>query len=129
MFDIRKSNKAYIESPEQFVVVRGDTVYLRIVGEEGEYTVMTATSGEDCGRFRAFRNQGALNEAALRVVEQMDLQSAKKNDYHDKPYVEICYCEYLSDTYRTAVIFFANLDAAAALGISTPDKQFTTGEM
>jgi hypothetical protein len=114
MFDIRKSTKAHIDSPEHFVVVRRNTVYLRIVGEEGAYTVMTATAGEDDGSFRAFGDQDALNEAALKVIGQMDLRSARKTDFHERPYVEICYCEYLSDAYRAAVIFFANLDAAEA---------------
>lgn len=47
MFDIKKSKKAYIESAEHFVVVRDGVVYLRIVGEEGNYKIMTATAGED----------------------------------------------------------------------------------
>lgn len=47
VFDIRKSVKANFNQPEQFVVVQGGVVYLRIVGEDGSYTVMTATAGED----------------------------------------------------------------------------------
>ena len=111
MFDIRRSSKAYIDSPEHFVVVRRETVYLRVVGSEKRYTVMTATAGEDDGSFRALRDQNALNDAALRVSGQLDLQPKLKQDVHDRPYVEICDCEFLSDAYRAAVVFFANLDA------------------
>lgn len=111
MFDIRRSNKAYIDGPEHFVVVRRESIYLRVIGQEGSYTVMTATAGEDDGSFRAFRDQNALNHAALRVSGQLDLQPREKQDVHDRPYVEICNCEFLSDAYRAAVVFFANLDA------------------
>lgn len=120
MFDIRRSNKSYIDSPEHFVVVRRETVYLRIVGQEGSYSVMTATASEDDGSFRSFRDQNALNEAALRVSGQLELQPAEKEDFHDRPYVEICNCEFLSDAYRAAALFFANLDANEAAKQSTP---------
>jgi hypothetical protein len=72
---------------------------------------VTATAGEDEGGFRAFGDQPALNDAALRVSGQLELQPRLKQDIHGRPYVEICNCEFLSDAYRAAVVFFANLDA------------------
>ena len=120
MFDIRKSNKAYIDSREHFIVVRRGTVYLRIVGQEGKYVVMTATASEDDGSFSALQNQYGMNEAALRVSAQLDTPSSVKMDFHNRPYVEICTCEYLSDAYRAAIVFFANLDGAES---SSPEGE------
>lgn len=110
MFDIKRSQKAYIESSEHFIVVRGGIIYLRIVGDEGSYDVMTATAGEDYGGVASFANQMALNEAALRVSAFLNTSPQVKSDYHGREYVKICNCEYLSDAYRAAEMLFANLE-------------------
>lgn len=111
-FDIRRSKKSYIESPEQFVVVLDQTVYLRIVGQEGTYTIMTATAGEDDGEFRAFNDQSVINAAAMRTSNRLELIPSMKADFHSRPFVEICKCEFLSDAYRAASIFFSELSAS-----------------
>ena len=105
-FDICKSSKAYIEAPEHYIVVHNEVVYLRIVGQEGSYVVMTATSGEDEGTICAFVDQHALNEAALEVAKQIGCTPESKEDHHNRPYVKICECEFLSDAYRAAVFLF-----------------------
>jgi hypothetical protein len=66
-FDIKRSNKAYINSNEHYIVIRKGVVYLRIVGSEGNYVVMTATAGEDYNGVVACPNMVSLNEAALRT--------------------------------------------------------------
>ena len=109
MFDIRKSRKGHIDSPEHFIVVRDGIVYLRIVGEEGRYRVMTATAGEDDASALAFNNQVALNEAALRVSASLHISPVVKTDYHGREYVDVCGCEYLSDAYRAAEMLFQTL--------------------
>lgn len=108
-FDIRKSTKAHIDSPEHFVVVRNGTVYLRVVGQEGSYVVMTATAGEDLGTFFAFGDQTALNEAAFEVAKQVGSKPILRQDFHERSYVEVCGCEFLSDAYRAAVMLFEEL--------------------
>jgi hypothetical protein len=108
-FDIRKSNKAYIEAPEQFIVVHGGVVYLRIVGQEGSYDVMTATSGEDTGAVFAFDDQHVLNQIAIEVAQQIGCAPEHKEDHQNRPYVKICNCEFLSDAYRAADILFDRL--------------------
>tara|TARA_R110001599_G_scaffold227779_1_gene426878 strand:+ start:607 stop:1080 length:474 start_codon:yes stop_codon:yes gene_type:complete len=110
MFDIKRSNKSYIESAEHFVVVRNGIVYLRIVGQEGNFKIMTATAGEDNNGAPPFENQMALNEAALRVSASLGIEPRVRNDYHDREYVEICNCQYLSDAYRAADILFEKLE-------------------
>lgn len=110
-FDIRKSSKAYIDAPEHYIVIHNGTVYLRIVGREGSYAVMTATSGEDMGTDSAFGDQEALNEAAKEVAKQICGIPESKYDHHNRPYVKICECEFLSDAYRAAASLFEKLPA------------------
>lgn len=105
-FDLQRSNKAHIDSPEHYIVVHDGTVYLRILGQEGFYQVITATSGEDSGDFAAFGDQGALNTAAVGVAEKIDCKPLLKLDFHKRPYVQICECEFLSDAHRAAVVLF-----------------------
>lgn len=114
-FDLRRSTKTYIESPEQYIVALEDVVYLRIVGTEGSYVVMTATSGEDAGSVQAFRNQDALIEAAFEVASQVGSTPVPKYDFHNRPYVELCTCEFLSDVYRAAELLFARLGTRGAV--------------
>lgn len=110
MFDIKKSDKSYINSKEHFIVVMNETVYIRIIGEEGNYLVITATAGEDCNGIKSFGNQIILNEAAFIVAEMINTKSEGKYDFHNRGYVEICTCEYISDAYRAAEMLFKILD-------------------
>lgn len=108
-FDIRRSSKSYIDSPEHYIVTHDGTVYLRIVGQEGSYRVMTATSGEDTGDFVAFGYQDLLNKAAIGVAKLIETNPAIRNDFHNRPYVQICECEFISDAYRAAALLFKKL--------------------
>jgi len=111
MFDIKKSEKNHIESPEHFIVVRDGVVYLRIVGEEGNYSVMTATAGEDYIGVRSFVDQDALVAAAISVSGVFNGQASVQYDFLNRHYAIICSCEYISDAYRVAEILFKILDA------------------
>ena len=108
-FDIKKSNKAYIDALEHYIVVHDGIVYLRIVGQEGDYSVMTATSGEDEGGISAYVNQEDLNSIAVVVAESIDCNSTLKYDFHNRPYINICQCEFISDAYRVAAAIFEKL--------------------
>ncbi len=109
-FDIKRSNKAYINSNEHYIIAAHGVVYLRVIGSEGRYVVMTATAGEDFNDEVACSHMLALNEAALRASKTFGLEPTIKRDYHDREYVEICRCEYLSDAHRAAERLFELLD-------------------
>ncbi len=81
-------------------------IFLRILGEDGSYIVMTATAGEDTGGITAFFNQQDLIKAALLVSEHLNSPSIVKNDFNNREYVELCECEYLSDAYKAAEMLF-----------------------
>lgn len=106
MFDIKKSNKSYIQSNEHFIVVRDQFVFLRIVGKEGCYHIITATADEDNAAIRAYPHQQTLNDSALKLSERLGVRPTVKYDYHNRSYVEIAKCEYISDAYRAAELLF-----------------------
>jgi hypothetical protein len=102
LFDIKKSEKSYLEGKEKYIVVYDNQVMLRVLGKEGAYEIMTATVGEDYGDTQPFMDKEALIEAALALNEifGVSLNPVEKRDYNDRAYVYICTCEYLSDVYR-----------------------------
>jgi hypothetical protein len=109
-FDIRKSSKSYINADEHFIVVRDDVLYLRIVGKEFHYNVLTATASEDSGNIVVFNDQAYLIEIALRVAEYYDAQPLLKTDHLQRPYVDFGRCDFLSDGHRAAEKLFEFLD-------------------
>ncbi len=70
---------------------------------------MTATTGEDDGDYRVFNNQSAMHTAAMRASDRLNLIPSQKSDIHNRSFVEICKCEFLSDAYRAATVFFSEL--------------------
>lgn len=52
----------------------------------------------------------ALNEAALKISASLNAKSRVKSDYHNREYVEIGSCEYISDAYRVAEMLFVKLE-------------------
>jgi len=110
MFDIKKSEKAFISAKEHYIVVREGVVFLRVLGEEGDFKVLTATTGEDVGDLRSHPDQTALMAAARSVADGLDARWRGRYDFHNQAYLEICRCEYLSDVFRLAEKLFEKLD-------------------
>ena len=52
----------------------------------------------------------SLNEAALRTSKTFGLEPKIKRDYHDREYVELCRCEYISDAFRASERLFDILE-------------------
>lgn len=109
-FDIRRSDKQYLDAPEKFMVCRGKSIFLRILGEEPQYQLMTATAGEDDGAFSRVGNQPYLIETALRVAADLGTKPGVKKDYAGREYVTICGFEYVSDAFRVSANFFEKYD-------------------
>ena len=111
-FDIKRSKKSYIQGKEQFIVVFDQRVYLRAVGEEGAYVLMTATASEDGGKIFSCSNQDLLINAAVKVINDMGYgdRYSIKHDHLNRRYFEIDSFEYLSDVHRFTEMLFKNLD-------------------
>lgn len=109
-FDIRRSNKHGIDSPEHFIVTKGNIVFLRVLGGEPDYNLVTATASEDTGQFHPYRDKKRLLEAALRTSARLGTQSSRTSDRKGREYIRICVFEFISDAYRVAEKFFDTLE-------------------
>ena len=88
--EILKSDKVGLNSKESYVVVRGKTSFLRILGCEPEWELMTATASEDHGRIRVCSDQLRLVEAALRLGADLGTRPLVEKDWLGREYVKIC---------------------------------------
>lgn len=92
-FEIRGSNKIGLNSKESFVVVRGKTSFLRILGSEPQWELMTATADEDGGHIKVCKEQLRLIEAALRLGAELKTAPKVESDWKNREYVKICTIE------------------------------------
>ncbi|WP_429192958.1 hypothetical protein [Aeromonas salmonicida] len=87
---VLKSDKVGLNSKESYVVVRGKTSFLRILGCEPEWELMTATASEDHGRIRVCSDQRRLVESALRLGAELKTEPKVEKDWMQREYVKIC---------------------------------------
>lgn len=90
-FLILESRKVGLDSKESYVVVRDRTAFLRVLGAEPEWTLMTATADEDHGRIIVCRDQRRLVEAALRLGAELNTGPAVERDWKEREYVKIAF--------------------------------------
>lgn len=125
MFDIKKSEKNHIESEDHFIAVLSGVVYLRIIGEEGNYKVMTATAGEDYPGVSSFGDQGTLIKAALEVASLLKTGSSIKYDFNNRAYALLCTCDYISDAYRATEMLLKILEENMKIQTLSKSEQKT----
>lgn len=88
-YSVLESNKVGLESEESYVVVRDQTAFLRILGAEPEWSLMTATADEDHGRVLVCRDRRRLVEAALRLGAELNTAPSVERDWKDREYVKV----------------------------------------
>lgn len=89
-FLVLPSNKVGLESKESYVIVRNRTSFLRILGAEPEWSLMTATADEDHGRVLVCADQRKLIETALRLGAELKTAPKVERDWKGREYVKIC---------------------------------------
>ena len=89
-FQIIESKKSGLDSRESYVVTRNRTSFLRILGGEPEWALMTATASEDDGRIKVCADQLRLIESALRLGAELDTKPSVETDWLGREYVKIC---------------------------------------
>jgi len=87
---ILKSNKVGLVSDESYVVVRDATSFLRVLGSEPEWALMTATASEDHRLIAVCTDQKRLIESALRLGVELDTNPRVETDWLQREYVRIC---------------------------------------
>lgn len=89
-FNIIESRKSGLNSKESYVIVRGKTSFLRILGKDPHYELMTATASEDNRRIKVCSNQIQLIESALRLALELKIKPLVEYDWKKREYVKIC---------------------------------------
>lgn len=89
-FSVLESNKVGLKSKESYVVVRDRTAFLRILGDEPEWCLVTATADEDHGRVLVCSDQRRLIETALRLGVELNTEPTVKRDWKGREYVKVC---------------------------------------
>lgn len=88
-YQIVRSNKVGLDSEESYVVARNGVSFLRILGGEPHWTVMTATASEDLGPIQVCADLQRLVAVALRLCKELDSSSKVVKDRLGRPYVTI----------------------------------------
>lgn len=89
-FQIIESNKAGLESNESYVITRGATSFLRVLGSEPQWTLMTATASEDHDRIRVCADRRRLVASAFRLGVEIETDPVGKKDRAGREFVRIC---------------------------------------
>jgi glycine/D-amino acid oxidase-like deaminating enzyme len=89
-FEIHTSNKVGLDSKEGYIVTRGNTGFLRVLGAEPQWSLMTATADEDHRHIRRCPDQLRLVEAALRLGREIKTEPRVERDRQGREYVKIC---------------------------------------
>lgn len=102
-FEIHPSNKAGLNSRESYIVVRNRVSFLRILGANPQWELMTATASEDNGRIKVCNNRPRLVQAAWRLGVEINTRPEVKSDWKDREYVSICVINTKNSTNVDAV--------------------------
>ena len=89
-FQIIQSSKAGLNTIDGYIVVQNDTSFLRILGNEPKWQLMTATANEDDGRVMVCTNQLRLLESALRLGAELETKPRVEKDKKGREFVKIC---------------------------------------
>lgn len=85
-----ESRKTGFAAAENWMVVRGGEVFLRLVGGRGLYDLMTATAGEDRTSLKACADQDILRAAARRTAARFNVEPHDDKDSMGRDFVRIC---------------------------------------
>jgi len=88
-FCIQKSDKVGLDSEESYVVIRNSISFLRILGAEPNWIVITATASEDHGRIQVCPDRLRVVESALRLCAEHGGNPGVEKDWLGREYVKI----------------------------------------
>ena len=86
---LHPSNKSGLPSKESYIITRGDTSFLRVLGADPQWELMTATASEDHAQFTVCRYRLRLIEAAFRAGIEFNSGPRGKKDRAGREYVSI----------------------------------------
>lgn len=89
-YQILQSSKVGLDSEESYVVVRNGISFLRILGGEPNWIVMTATASEDHGRIKVCAERPRLVGSAFLLSVEHGGHPKVEKDWLGREYVKIC---------------------------------------
>lgn len=119
---IVESKKHGFGGKESYIVTRGQTSYLRIVGNHPDYDLMTATASEDDKSYFVCGNKVKLISSALQFGASMGFPPSYKDDSSGRRFIKICELhlttgkedENREEIYSTLGEFFQMYDTSDA---------------
>lgn len=103
---VHESYKQGFNTKESYIVTRGRTSFLRVVGEQPNYEMMTATASEDGNDFVVCQERARLISAALRLASEIGVNPVPRKDRAGREFLGICTVKLESNDS------FAEVDAA-----------------
>lgn len=92
---INKSNKRGFGGQESWIVTRGRTSYLRIIGNDPSYSLMTATASEDDKSYYVCSNKVNLISSALQLGNLLKLPPSREEDSSGRKFIRICAVNFI----------------------------------
>ena len=116
---IRKSNKRGFGSQKSWIVTRGRTSYLRIIGNDPSYSLMTATASEDDKSHYVCSNKVNLISSALQLGSLLKIPPSREADSSGRKFIRICAVNFvpgqeqedLDELYAVLNTFFQIYDS------------------
>lgn len=94
---IEPSNKRGFGDQESWIVTRGRTSYLRIIGEYPSYSVMTATASEDDKSYIVCSDKIKLTSSALQLGTALNIPPSREADRSGRAFIRICQIAFVPD--------------------------------
>jgi len=94
---ILESHKHGFANKEKYIVTRGGTIYLRIVGNEPIYDLITATASEDDKSYVVCRDKIRLISSALKFGSSINTPPSYKEDTYGRQYIYVCTIDLSSE--------------------------------
>lgn len=92
---IKESNKRGFAGQESWIVTRGRTSYLRIIGNDPGYSLMTATASEDDKSYFVCSNRVNLISSALQLGSLLRIPPSREEDRSGRKFIRICAVNFI----------------------------------
>ncbi|AFN56481.1 hypothetical protein FBY51_0247 [Zymomonas mobilis] len=120
-YKIVESTKSGINTEESFLIVKGNESFLRIIGQNPHYMLMTATANEDNGEYSVCMDTNILLESFQTLAEEININIAYHYDIKKRPYISI--------TFKDKKYFLENGDTIISKFFEIYNKLLSSKEM
>lgn len=88
-----RTSKSGIDTPDHYILVRANEIFLRFAGKHPKYNVMTPTADEDNGAYRVCHYKKDLIKTVWRVCFEFPhvgpIEPIEKKDFYGRGYLHL----------------------------------------